>query len=100
MGLIDSGVTTEFTDTVRMLPRGVGRLTPVAEVAVVGCFRVNGATETQLANDFGRSKVESFVDGFFDFTEGNLFGAKGVQTNRDRVGVSDGVGELDLNLIG
>ena len=37
-GLVTSGMTTELTDTVRMLPRGVGRFSPVAKVAVVGCF--------------------------------------------------------------
>ena len=72
----------------------------MAEVAVVGCFRVNGATETELANDFGRAEVESFVDCFFDFTERDFFGAKRVEAHGNWVGVSDGVGELDLDPIG
>jgi hypothetical protein len=72
----------------------------MAEVAVVGCFRVNGATETELANDFGRAEVESFMDCFFDFTERDFFGAKRVEAHGNRVGMSDGVGELDLDPVG
>ena len=93
-------MTTEFADTVRVLPRGIDWLSPVAEVAVVGCFRVNGATKTKLANDFRWAEVEGFMDCFFNSTEGDFFRSKRVEADRDGVGVADGVGKLNFDSVG
>jgi hypothetical protein len=53
-----------------------------------------------LANDFGRAEVESFVDCFFDFSERDFFGPKRIEADGHWVGMSDGVGELDLDPVG
>ena len=46
------------------------------------------------------AEVESFMDCFFDFSERDFFGPKRVEADGDRVGMSDGVGELDLDSVG
>jgi hypothetical protein len=99
-GLFDSSVTTELADTVRVLPRGVGWIAPMAEVAVVGGFRINGAAETEMANDFGWAEIKCLMDGFFDAFEANFLGVEGIETDGDGVGMTDGVGELDFHAIG
>ena len=72
----------------------------MAEVAVVGCFRVNGATEAKVANDFGGTKIKGLVYGFLDSFEANFFSIEGIEANGDGMGMANGVGELDFHTIG
>ena len=99
-GLFDSSVTTEFADTVRVLPRGVGWIAPMTKVAVVGGFRVNGAAEAEMANDLGRAEIKCLMNRFFDPFEANFLGVEGVEANGDGMGMTNGVGELDFHAIG
>ena len=100
VGLFQSSVTTELADTVRILPRGIGWIAPMAEVAVVGGFRVNGATEAEMANDLGRAEIKGLVYGFLDSFEANFFSIEGIEANGDGMGMANGVGELDFHTIG
>ena len=72
----------------------------MAEVAVVGCFRVNGATEAKVANDFGGTEIKGLVYGFLDSFEADFFGIEGVEADGNGVRMPDGVGELDFHTIG
>jgi len=99
-GLFDSCVTTEFADTVRVLPRGVDWIAPMAEVAVVGGFRVNGAAEAEVANDLGGTEIKGLVYGFLDPFKANFLGVEGIEADGDGMGMANGVGELDFHAIG
>ena len=72
----------------------------MAEVAVVSCFRVNGATEAKVANDFGGTEIKGLVYGFLDSFEANFFSIEGIEADGDGMGMANGVGELDFHTIG
>lgn len=72
----------------------------MAEVAVVSCFRVDRATEAEVANDLGGTKIKGLVYGFLDSFEADFFGIEGVEADGDGVRMPDGVGELDFHTIG
>jgi len=72
----------------------------MTEVAVVGGFRVNGATEAKVANDFGGTKIKGLVYGFLDSFEADFFGIEGIEADGDGMGMANGVGELDFHTIG
>jgi len=72
----------------------------MAEVAVVGGFRVNGAAETEMANDFGWAEIKCLMNRFLDPFEANFLGVEGIEADRDGMGMTNGVGELDFHAIG
>jgi hypothetical protein len=72
----------------------------MAEVAVVGCFRVNRAAEAEVANDLGGTEIKGLVHGFLDSFEANFFGIEGIEADGDGMGMANGVGELDFHTIG
>ena len=53
-----------------------------------------------MANDFCWTEIKGVMNGFFNPGEGHFFRAKSINTNGDWVGMADGVGELDLDLVG
>ena len=72
----------------------------MAEVAVVSCFRVNGATEAKVANDFGRTEIKGLVYGLLDSFEANFFSIESIEADGDGMGMANGVGELDFHTVG
>jgi hypothetical protein len=72
----------------------------MTEVAVVSCFRVNGATEAKVANDFGGAEIKGLVYGFLDSFEANFFSIESIEADGDGMGMANGVGELDFHTIG
>ena len=69
----------------------------MAEVAVVGGFRVDRTAQSELPDNFRRAEIKGFMDRFLDPPKVDLFRAKGVQADRYGVRVADGVGELDFH---
>jgi hypothetical protein len=72
----------------------------MTEVAVVGGFRVNGAAEAEMANDFGWSEIKCLMNRFLDPFEANFLGVEGIEADGDGMGMTNGVGELDFYAIG
>ena len=93
-------MAAEFADTVRVLPRGICRIAPMTEVAVVGGFRVDRAPQAELPNNFRRAEIKCFMHSFFDALKVDFFGPKSIQANGNGMRVTNGVGELDFHPVG
>ena len=79
---------------VGLLPGDVGVV--FAEVAVVGGLQVDGAQEVELLDDRRRLEAEDFGHDPLQFLIADDAGAEGVDADGNRVGIADGVGELNL----
>src|SRR6185437_1809883 len=65
-------------------------------MAVVGRLGINRAQQVQLLDDVGRLEAEHFAYGFFNRFVADDAGAEGVDAHGNRVGITDGVGELNF----
>src|SRR5206468_3751383 len=81
---------------IRAFPGDAVEVVHLAEVAVIGRLRVNRTEQVQLLDDVGGLETEDFANRFLDEFIGHLAGAEGIHTNADRIGVTDGVGELNF----
>ena len=71
----------------------------MAEVTVVGRLAVNGTEEVELFDDVGGLETEGAEDGVLQFALADFVRAEGVDRDRDRLGITDGVGELDFGAV-
>ena len=69
-------------------------------MAVVRGLRVDGAAQVQLVDDVGRLEAEHAVDRAQDARRRHRLGVERVEVHADRIGVADGVGELQLAACG
>ncbi len=67
-----------------------------AEVTVGGGVCEDGFAEAEVANDCAGAEVEVFGDQFFNFTDFDLVGSEGFDIDAQRMGYTNGVGDLDL----
>jgi hypothetical protein len=70
------------------------------EVTVLGSLEVDGAVEAQLTNDDTGTEVEVLVDDLNELVRGLVGGTVGVDVNRERLGDTNGVRELDKSTTG
>ena len=84
----------QILDLVGLFPGDVRVV--LAKVTVVGGLGVNRAEQVELPDDVRGLEAENFADGAFDVLVGHDAGAKRVHTNRNGIGITDGVGELNL----
>src|SRR5687768_6528363 len=65
-------------------------------MAIIGCLAVNGTEQIKLLNDLsgfeGKRAIDRMLDGFL----GHGVGAESVDVHAHRIGIADGVGELDF----
>ena len=71
-----------------------------AEVAVGRRLRVNGTAQLQLADDPGGRQIAGLPQQLRQLLVGDLAGAVAVHPDGNRLGHTDGVGQLDLDLGG
>ena len=71
-----------------------------AEVAAAGGLAVDRPAQVEVLDDPRGVQRERLADQAGDLGVGDLAGAEGVDVDADRLGDADGVGELDLALLG
>src|SRR5258708_2614868 len=69
-------------------------------MTIVGCLPVDWAQEIQLSDDSCRLEVEYLLHSFLNFYFVYLRGSKRVNAYADRIGIADGIGELNFTPIG
>src|SRR5699024_5691542 len=89
---------TQISGAVGPFPGEIGQLTP--EVTVSSRLGVDRTQQVQVSYKRGRTQIEDLHDGLLDHLRGHLLGSEGLDEHTDRVRLSDGVGDLDLDAIG
>ena len=69
-------------------------------MAISGELAVDGAAQIEVADDGGRAQVEDLLDGLFELAVVDLAGAERLNKHAHGMRNADGVGELDLALVG
>ena len=69
-------------------------------MAVLGSLAVDGTVKVELANDDTRAEVEVLVNDLDELLRGLLRGTVGVDVDREGLGNTNGVGELDKSTAG
>lgn len=70
------------------------------KVAVLGSLEVDGAVQVELADNDTRSHVEVVTDDLDELLRGLLGGTVGVNVDREGLGDTNGVGQLDKGAAG
>lgn len=84
-------------ELLRLLP---GESLVGTEVAVLGSLEVDGAVQVQLANNDTGSQVEVVADDLDKLLGASLGGAVGVDVDGQRLGNTDGIGQLNEGTAG
>src|SRR5260370_30962796 len=89
----------EWLRLVRFLPGQRVEVGHASEMAVIGCLPIDRAKEIQLLNDFRRFEVENFPDCPLKFFFVDFAGTESIDADANRLGMTDGVGELNFTSI-
>jgi hypothetical protein len=65
-----------------------------------GCLPVDGPPQVEVPNDGTRAQVEILFDQLADLGVGNPTGTKGFDVDAQRLGHTNGVGQLDFTALG
>src|SRR5262245_28603239 len=69
-------------------------------MAVVGCFTIDRTKQIELLDDFGRLEIENFPDCALQLFFVHLSCAESVDADAYRLGMADGIGELNFTSVG
>src|ERR1700738_950144 len=69
-------------------------------MTVVGGLAINRPKQIELLDDLGRFEIENVANGALQFVVVHFSGAECIDTDTDRLGMTDGVGKLHFAAVG